>query len=66
MVDITKCTQELCPSSSHCYRRIAPDSQYWQSMAAFEYKIMADGVRCEYYLPVYMTTTSANTEREEG
>ena len=52
MVDITMCTQTLCPNAGHCYRIQAKASD-WQSMATFNYTVSAHGVECDNYIPMY-------------
>ena len=66
MVDITMCTQTLCPNAGHCYRIQAKASD-WQSMATFNYTVSAHGVECDNYIPTYhaVTMTTTNNKRED-
>lgn len=52
MADITMCTNTLCPLAGSCYRVQATPSDYWQSMASFEYQLDTNGVKCESYWPM--------------
>ena len=60
MVDITMCTQTLCPNAGHCYRIQAKASD-WQSMATFNYAVSAHGVECDNYIPTYHAVTMTTT-----
>lgn len=64
MADITMCTQTLCPNAGVCYRVQATPSE-WQSMAAFDYVIGNNGVRCENYIPMYSVKASDSTVPNE-
>lgn len=61
-MDITKCTQSLCPLGGNCLRRTAASNIYWQSWATFSYNVTSKGVVCENQIPLYDTTTTENTE----
>ena len=60
MVDITMCTQKLCPNATHCYRVQAKPSE-WQSIMAFYYSVGVNGVVCSGYIPLYRMTESDST-----
>jgi len=54
MVDITMCTNCLCPKASSCYRVKAIPGQ-WQSWASFDYTVSVNGIDCDHYIPVCST-----------
>lgn len=57
MVDITMCTQTLCPNAGRCYRVQAVPSDR-QSMTTFDYTVSGRGVECDNYMPIYRVTVS--------
>lgn len=51
MVDITMCSNSVCPNFKKCYRAQAKPSKY-QSYCEFKYVEHQDGVVCDFYRPI--------------
>ena len=47
MADISKCSDNLCPSKETCYRYTAPASEYYQSYGLFNRE--EDAYNCDMY-----------------
>ena len=50
MADMTKCTNDDCPASGHCYRRTVPADPEYQADQRFEPDEGAIPWRCLYYV----------------
>jgi len=64
MADITMCLNTLCPSAGTC-KRVQAKASVLQSVQFFEYKVGINGVECDHYWPMYVTTTATMNEGME-